>query len=168
MLNAGISGNRLLGNFGAGAGVLSRLDRDVLMQSGVTHVIVLIGINDIGGRPRAIAADLIAGHKQIIERAHTRGLRVYGGTVTPFEGTTIANYWSPEGEATRQAVNQWIRTSGAYDGVIDFDAVVRDLANPTKVQAQYDSGDHLHPNDAGYGLMANAVDLGLFKMEEGR
>jgi lysophospholipase L1-like esterase len=161
VLNAGISGNRVLGD-GAGVSALARFDRDVLMQTGVTHVVVMEGINDIGiarSNPSPSAADLIAGHKQLIERAHARGLKIYGATLTPFEG---AGYWSPEGEAKRQALNQWIRTSGAYDGVIDFDMVTRDPAAPTKFLPAYDSGDHLHPGDAGYKAMGDAVDLALF------
>ena len=161
VLNAGISGNRVLGD-GAGVSALARFDRDVLMQTGVTHVVVMEGINDIGvarANPSPSAADLIAGHKQLIERAHARGLKIYGATLTPYEG---AAYFSPEGEAKRQALNQWIRTSGAYDGVIDFDMVTRDPAAPTKFLPAYDSGDHLHPGDAGYKAMGDAVDLALF------
>ena len=161
VLNAGISGNRVLGD-GAGVSALARFDRDVLMQTGVTHVVVMEGINDIGiarANPSPSAADLIAGHKQLIARAHARGLKIYGATLTPYEG---AAYFSPEGEAKRQALNQWIRTSGAYDGVIDFDQVTRDPAAPTKFLPAYDSGDHLHPGDAGYKAMGDAVDLALF------
>jgi lysophospholipase L1-like esterase len=161
VLNAGISGNRVLGD-GAGVSALARFDKDVLMQTGVTHVVIMEGINDIGiarSNPGPSAADLIAGHTQLIERARARGLRVYGATLTPFEG---AAYWTPEGEAKRQALNQWIRTSGAYDGVIDFDMVTRDPAAPTKFLPAYDSGDHLHPGDAGYKAMGDAVDLALF------
>jgi lysophospholipase L1-like esterase len=161
VLNAGISGNRVLGD-GAGVSALARFDRDVLMQTGVTHVVVMEGINDIGiarSNPTPSAADLIAGHKQLIERAHARGLKIYGATLTPYEG---AGYFSPEGEAKRQALNQWIRTSGAYDGVIDFDQITRDPAAPTKFLPAYDSGDHLHPGDAGYKAMGDAVDLALF------
>ena len=170
VLNLGIGGNRLLTD-GLGVSALARFDRDVLAQSGVTHVIVLEGINDIGlarnefGIPRheppPTAADLIAAHQQLIERAHAHGLTIYGATATPFEGTEIPSYWSPEGEATRQAVNEWIRTSHAYDAVIDFEEVVRDPAAPTKYLPEYDSGDHLHPGDRGYEAMANAVDLAL-------
>jgi lysophospholipase L1-like esterase len=162
VLNAGISGNRVLGD-GAGVSALARFDRDVLMQTGVTHVVVMEGINDIGiarNNPTPSAEDLIAGHKQLIERAHARGLKIYGATLTPYEG---AAYFSPEGEAKRQALNQWIRTSGAYDGVIDFDMATRDPAAPTKFLPAYDSGDHLHPGDAGYKAMGDAVDLALFK-----
>ena len=109
--------------------------------------------------PSPSAADLIAGHKQLIERAKARGLKVYGATLTPFEG---AAYWSSEGEAKRQALNDWIRTSKAYDAVVDFDQVTRDPAAPTKFLPAYDSGDHLHPGDAGYKAMGEAVDLKLF------
>ena len=161
VLNAGISGNQVLGD-GAGVSALARFDRDVLMQTGVTHVIIMEGINDIGlarANPTPSAADLIAGHKQLIERARARGLKVYGATLTPFEG---AGYCTAEGEAKRQALNQWIRTSGAYDAVIDFDQVTRDPASPTKFLPAYDSGDHLHPGDAGYKAMGEAVDLKLF------
>jgi lysophospholipase L1-like esterase len=125
---------------------------------------VLEGVNDIGGARRkptaSTADDLIAAHRQIIERAHARGLDVYGATLTPFEG---AFYFTEEGEAKRSALNQWIRTTRAYDAVIDFDAVVRDPAHPARFQARYDSGDHLHPNDAGYQAMADAIDLKLFR-----
>ena len=161
VLNAGIGGNQVLGD-GAGVSALARFDRDVLMQTGVTHVIIMEGINDIGlarANPAPSADDLIAGHKQLIARAHARGLKVYGATLTPFEG---AAYWTAEGETKRQALNQWIRTGGAYDEVIDFDQVTRDPAAPTKFLPAYDSGDHLHPGDAGYKAMGEAVDLKLF------
>jgi lysophospholipase L1-like esterase len=166
VLNAGISGNRVLGDdaaFRAGYSALARFDKDVLMQTGVTHVIVLEGINDIGvARANASpsADDLIAGHRQLIARAHARGLKIYGATLTPFEG---AAYYTPEGEAKRQALNNWIRTSGEYDGVIDFDKVARDSAAPSKFATAVDSGDHLHPGDAGYKAMGDVVDLALFK-----
>lgn len=163
VLNAGISGNRVLGD-GAGQSALARFDKDVLMQTGVTHVVVMEGINDIGiarNNPSPTADDLIAAHKQLIERAHARGLRIYGATLTPFEG---AAYFTPEGEAKRQALNEWIRTSKAYDGVIDFDRVTRDPAAPSKFLPAYDSGDHLHPGDAGYTAMGQAVDLALFEV----
>ena len=109
---------------------------------------------------RPTAADLIAAHKQLIERAHARGITIYGATLTPFEG---AAYFTKEGEAKRQALNDWIRTGRAYDAVIDFDAATRDPAHPSQFLAQYDSGDHLHPNDAGYKAMGEAIDLSLFK-----
>ncbi len=162
VLNAGISGNRVLGD-GAGLSALARFDKDVLMQTGVTHVIVMEGINDIGiarTNPTPSADDLIAAHRQLIARAHARGLKIFGATLTPYEG---AAYYSPEGEAKRQALNDWIRVSGEYDGVIDFDAVTRDPAAPGKLAAFADSGDHLHPGDAGYKAMGEAVDLALFR-----
>ena len=134
VLNAGISGNRLLGD-GNSQSALARFDRDVLAQAGATHLVVLIGINDIGNRQeRATVDDLIAGHRQIVTRARARGLKVYAATLTPFEGATLApDYWTPEGEATRQAFNRWLRTSREYDGVFDFEAAIRDPAQPTKV-----------------------------------
>jgi lysophospholipase L1-like esterase len=162
VLNQGIAGNRVLGD-GAGVSALARFDRDVLAQGGVTHVIVLESINDIGlarDNPCPSAADLIAAHRQLIERAHARGLKIFGATLTPFEG---AAYWTKEGEAKRQALNDWIRTSKIYDGVVDFDAAVRDPSAPTKLQPQFNPGDNLHLTDAGYQAMANAIDLGLFK-----
>jgi lysophospholipase L1-like esterase len=169
VLNEGISGNRVLHDF-IGQNALARFDADVLAQPGVRSVILLLGINDIGfntlklpGRDtvsEAVTADeIIAGQRQIIERAHEHGLRIFGGTLTPFEG---ARYYSAEGEAKRQAVNAWIRTGGAFDGVIDFDAAVRDPGHPTQVSAADDSGDHLHPSAAGYKAMGEAVDLSLF------
>jgi lysophospholipase L1-like esterase len=160
--NQGIAGNRLLDD-GAGVSALARFDRDVLLQTGATHVVVLEGINDIGvarNSPNPTAQDLIGAHKQMIERAHAQGLTIIGATLTPFEG---AAYFTPEGEAKRQALNEFIRTSGLYDGVIDFDKAARDPAAPTKFNPLYDSGDHLHPNDAGYKAMGEAVDLNLFK-----
>ena len=165
VLNAGIGGNRVLteGAFGAGINAVARFDRDVLQQTGVTHLIVLEGINDIGNardNPTPTAEDLIAAHKQLIERAHTRGVRAFGATLTPFEG---AAYFTPVGEAKRQAVNQWIRTSRTYDGVIDFDEATRDPGHPARFLPQYESGDHLHPSDAGYKAMGDAIDLALFR-----
>ncbi|HWN40560.1 MAG TPA: SGNH/GDSL hydrolase family protein, partial [Gammaproteobacteria bacterium] len=162
VLNLGISGNQVLGD-GAGISALARFDKDVLMQTGVTHVIVMEGINDIGiarANPSPSADDLIAGHRQLIARAHARGLKIYGATLTPYEG---AAYYSAEGEAKRKALNEWIRTSGEYDGVIDFDKVTRDPNSPGKFAAFADSGDHLHPGDAGYKAMGEAVDLALFR-----
>jgi lysophospholipase L1-like esterase len=165
VLNAGIAGNRVLSEANAafGINVLARFDRDVLGQPGVRYVVVLEGINDIGMAGKSAqptAAELIAGHQQMIERAHVRGLKIIGATLTPFEG---AAYYTPEGETKRQAVNTWIRTSKAYDGVIDFDAVIRDPTQPTKFLPAFNSGDNLHPNDSGYKAMGDAVDLGLFK-----
>ena len=167
VLNEGIAGNRVLGD-GAGVNALARFDRDVLVQTGVTHVIVLESINDIGlarDNPSPTAADLIAGQQQLIERAHARGLKIFGATLTPFEG---AAYWTRDGEAKRGALNEWIRTGKAYDGVIDFDMAVRDPGAPTRLQQQFNPGDNLHMTDAGYQAMANAVDLALFKAARNR
>ncbi|MFM8991210.1 MAG: SGNH/GDSL hydrolase family protein, partial [Alphaproteobacteria bacterium] len=162
VVNGGIGGGRVLDD-GVGPNALARFDRDVLSQPGVTHVTVMEGVNDIGAagaRPSPSAADLIAGHQQLIARARARGLRVYGATLTSFEG---AAYWTPEGEAKRQALNHWIRTSGAYDAVLDFAAVLEDPAHPTRMRASHDSGDRLHPGPAGYAAMADSIDLGLFR-----
>jgi lysophospholipase L1-like esterase len=157
VMNVGISANRLLSE-PVGVSALTRFDRDVIAQTGATHVVVLEGINDIRRMPVTVA-DLVFAHKQLITRAHAKGLKIYGATLLPFEGDS---QYGPETEAKRHGINQWIRTSGAYDGVIDFDAAVRDPAQPTKIQQRYDSGDHLHPNDAGYEAMANSVDMKLF------
>jgi lysophospholipase L1-like esterase len=165
VVNVGISGGRLLRE-GSGPSALSRFDRDVLSVPGVAAVVVLEGINDIGRAAQpgyageAVTADeLIAGYRQLIERAHARGVKIWGGTILPFEG---AMYYHAAGEATRQAVNTWIRTSGAFDGVIDFEAVGKDPAKPTQMPDGFHSGDHLHPADAGYALMAEAADKALF------
>jgi lysophospholipase L1-like esterase len=161
VLNAGIGGNRILVE-GTGPSALARFDRDVLSQPGVSHVVVFEGINDIGqarGNPAPSADDLIVAHRQLIDRAHARGLRIFGATLTPFEG---AGYWTAEGEAKRQALNAWIRTSHAYDAFFDFDAVVRDPARPTTVLGKYDAGDRLNLNAAGYEAIASAIDLAVF------
>jgi lysophospholipase L1-like esterase len=162
VLNAGIGGNRVLAE-GNGPSALARFDRDVITQPGVTHAIVLEGINDIGQarqQPSPTALDLIAGHRQMIERAHAHGIRIYGATLVPFEG---AASWTVEGEAKRQALNEWIRTGHAYDAVFDFDAAVRDPDHPARMRSQYDSGDHIHLNAAGYQAMARAVDIAVFR-----
>jgi lysophospholipase L1-like esterase len=172
VVDEGIAGNRVLHDL-VGPNALARFDRDVLAQPGVGFVTVLLGINDIGdisrlpavaqaGRaPQPVSAEqVIAGHLQMITRAHQQGLKIVGCTLTPFEG---AAYFSPDGETKREAVNKFIRTGGAYDGVIDFDAVVRDPGHAARFLPAYDSGDHLHPNDAGYKAMADAIDLSLFK-----
>lgn len=163
--NAGIAGNRVLSNaaFNVGINALARFDHNALELSGVTHVIVLEGINDIGNarqNPTPTAVDLIAAYKQLIERAHARDIKIYGATLTPFYG---AAYYTEVGEAKRQAVNQWIRTSNAYDGVIDFDKATRDPNDPKRFLAIYDGCDHLHPNDAGYKAMADSIDLALLR-----
>ena len=154
----GIGGNRvLIGARCCGASTEARFGRDALNQPGVRDIIVLEGINDIGFSLGDVsAAQVIAGYRQLIAQAHARGLRIFGATLLPFQG---AGYYTAAGEATREAVNTWIRTSGAFDGVIDFDAVMRDPADPLRLNPAYDSGDHLHPNDAGYQAMANAISL---------
>lgn len=165
--NAGLGGNELLNNqtgdnaliFGVPAS--ARLPRDVLAQAGARAVILLEGINDIGAS-YSLATDLIQAEKQIITQVRAAGLRIYGGTLIPFGGsqaTNGVNYGTPFGEEQREALNHWIRTAGAFDGVIDFDKAVRDPQNPTRMRPAYDSGDHLHPNDAGYLAMADAVNL---------
>lgn len=158
IVNAGISGNRLLHD-GRGPNALARFDRDVLAMPGVTHVVLLEGINDIGASKdspaQAVTADqVIAAYRQLIDRAHARGLKVLGGTLLPFVG---AAYQDAAGEAKRVAVNQWIRTAGAFDGVIDFDAATRDPAHRERLVAGFEIGDHLHPNDAGYAAMARVA-----------
>jgi lysophospholipase L1-like esterase len=171
VVDEGISGNRILHDH-AGLSALARFDDDVLRQPGVRWVIVMEGINDIGFSSFAdykaqdvSAAEIIAGQEQLVARAHELGLRIYGATLTPFEG---CGYYTAAGEAKREAVNTWIRTGGAYDGVIDFDTVVRDPAHPSRFLPAYDSGDHLHPGDAGYRAMGEAVSLALFGVRTGR
>lgn len=162
--NEGIGGNRLLAD-GAGQSVLARLDRDALSIPGARAVILMIGINDIGfsggfipiGPPDVIKpAELIAGYKQVIARAHAKGLKIIGATMTPFEGSPT---YQPAKESARVQANDWIRTGGGFDAVIDFDALLRDPQKPTVLAARYDSGDHIHPNDAGYQAMGEAIDL---------
>jgi lysophospholipase L1-like esterase len=172
VLNAGIGGNRILndpleGFEFAGPNALSRFDRDVLAQPGITHLIVFEGINDIGmpalsGESEELvsADEMIAGLHQLVERAHQHGIVAIGATVTPFEGSMV---FSAEGEAIRQAVNEWIRTGGVFDAVIDFDEVVRDPRQPARLLPAFDPGDHLHPNDAGFAAMADSIDLALLR-----
>lgn len=165
VLNEGIGGNRVL-NEGYGPAALARIDRDVLAQSGVRYVIVLESINDIGRLAQLQAPyDEITAHqlemglKQIADDAHEHGIKAIGATLTPYGG---AGYYSDKGEQVREAVNDWIRTSGTFDAVADFDKATRDPQNPNRFDPAYDSGDHLHPKDAGYQAMANAIDLALF------
>lgn len=170
VLNAGISGNRLL-RPGMGESALARLDRDVLQQPGVRAVVVLLGTNDIGWPGAAFApretlpsvAEITGGFRQLVAQAHLRGVRVIGGTLMPFEdalkGTPLEGHFSPQKEATRQAVNDWIRHSGVFDAVADFDRLARDASRPTRLRAEFDSGDHLHPGDAGYRAMAEMIDV---------
>jgi lysophospholipase L1-like esterase len=165
--NQAAGGNRLL-NDGLGPNALSRVDRDVLAQSGVQWLLVFEGVNDIGtadATPQAqqqVTADVIAAYDQIIRRAHAQGIRVYGATLTPFGGNT--GYDDPQGyrEKSREAINDWIRNSGRFDAVVDFDKAARDPQNPRNILPQYDSGDHLHLNPAGYGALAAAVPDRLF------
>ena len=158
VLNTGIAANRVLGEW-RGVNALARFARDVLTQSGVTDVVVMEGINDLRVDPSVTADDMIWGYRQLIARAHARGLRIYGATLLPCEDS---GRWTPEVESKRQKINDWIRTSGDYDGVIDFDAAVRDPNAPSKLLPEYDSSDHLHPSDAGYEAMAAAVPLEFF------
>jgi lysophospholipase L1-like esterase len=164
VVNAGIGGNRVLSDAVVavmGQSALTRFDRDVLSVAGATDLMVLEGVNDLGARVgRPSAEDLIAGYRQLIARAHAHGLRIIGGTILPYEG---AGYFTAEGEATRQAVNAWIRAPGNFDAVIDFDAAIRDPAKPSRMRAGWHAGDWLHPNDAGYRAMGDAVDLALFR-----
>lgn len=163
VVDEGIGGNRVLTQTECcGAGAVARFRRDVLGQPGVRSVILLEGINDIGlaqaraTRGNAVARQIVGGYERIIDRAHAAGIKVLGGTLTPFEG---AQYWTRRGEATREAVNRWIRAGGAFDGVIDFARATRDPVAPGRLAPAYDSGDHLHPNAAGYRAMADAVKL---------
>ncbi|TDC53751.1 SGNH/GDSL hydrolase family protein [Jiangella ureilytica] len=162
VLNAGIGGNRLLlhaNSPGQGDNALARLDRDALTQTGAGTVVVFEGVNDIQQPNSQYDPErLIAAYEQIVERGHDQGMRVIGATIGPFRGWGT---WTPEREAVRVAVNEWIRGSGAFDAVIDVDAVLRDPADPQRIRPEYDSGDHLHPGDAGYAAMAAAVDLSV-------
>jgi lysophospholipase L1-like esterase len=174
VLNAGIGGNRVLTSSPCwGQNALARLGRDVLAQAGIEAVILFEGTNDIGqpdapatdtnpcrSRTQVTADEIIAGYKQIIARTHARGLKIFGATILPYQGVGA---WTATGEAKRVAVNQWIRASRAFDGVVDFDAALRDPAIPARMAPQYDSGDHLHPGPAGHEAMGNAVDLELFR-----
>jgi lysophospholipase L1-like esterase len=161
VVNAGISGGRVL-TYGSGASALARFDRDVLMTPGITHIILLEGINDIGRSAvdGVTADDIIAGYRQLIMRAHDRGVSIIGATLTP-AGPRAP--FTAAHEARRAAVNAFVRTSGEFDGVIDFDAITRDPGNPLQFLPKYDSGDHLHPGDVGYRAMGDAIDLSLFR-----
>lgn len=163
VVNEGISGNRLLHD-GAGIAALARFDEDVISQPGVKWVTIMLGINDIGFGVRqpneAVTADEVTGAlHQLVDRAHLHGIQVIGCTLTPYEG---AAYYSEAGEPIREAVNQWIRSSGVFDHVVDFENVVRDAANPKQIRPEFNIRDHLHPNDAGYKAMADAIDLSMF------
>jgi lysophospholipase L1-like esterase len=178
IVNMGISGNRLL-NDGAGQSALARFDRDILAVPSLTYVIVFLGVNDLGisygkfesgpmaaffksqqGANKATADAMIAGYRQLIARAHAKGVKIYGATIAPYEG---AMYYSAEGNEVREVINKWIRTSGAFDAVLDFDAAFRDPAKPTQMAIPLQAGDHLHGSDAGYEVIAKSIDLKLFK-----
>ena len=169
VLDEGIGGNCVRIHC-VGQNALVRFDRDVLSQAGVKYVIVLESHNDIGAlhnpnRPnyRLIAEDLERGLAQLVARAHEHAIKVFGGTLTPYKGTIYAGYFSEDGEQMREAVNHWIRTSGVFDATIDFEKATRDPADPLRFAPQFDSGDHLHPNDAGYAAMADSIDLNMFR-----
>jgi lysophospholipase L1-like esterase len=167
VMNQGLGGNRILYDIRGDSG-LRRFDRDVLAAPGVTHVIVVLGTNDLRNRWRkpeeeATAPAMIAGLKQMAIRAHARGIRIFGGTIPPFENETfLPGAWNPAREAVRQAVNAWVREGDAFDAVIDFDAGLRDPEHPTSMLPLYDCGDHLHPSDIGYHRMGDIIDLSLF------
>jgi lysophospholipase L1-like esterase len=171
VVNEGIGGNRIWhdaipGRLVFGPNGLSRFDRDAITVTGTSHIVVLLGINDIGqagpathAEEQVSAEEIIVGLKQLALRAHAHGIRIIGGTLTPYRG---AAYFDAQGEEKRERVNAWIRTAKEFDGVIDFDAAIRDPAMPTQIKAAYDSGDHLHPSDEGYKAMAGAISLALF------
>jgi len=167
VMNQGLGGNRILHDIRGDSG-LRRFDRDVLAQPGVTHVIVMLGTNDLRNRwakpeEEVTAEQMIAGLKQMALRAHARGIRIFGGTLTPFENETfLVGAWTPAREAVRLAVNAWIRDGGAFDAVVDFDAGLRDPEYPARMLPIYDCGDHLHPSDLGYNRMGDIIDLSLF------
>ena len=175
VVNHGISGNQVLSD-GAGVSALARFDRDVLSVPGVSHVIVFEGVNDLGlgyGKLEGPLASImpkpaitptrdamVAGYRQLIARAHAKGLKIYGATIAPYEG---AAYYSAEGNTVRQAINEWLRTSKEFDAVLDFDAAFRDPAHTTQMKREFEAGDHLHGSDAGYKAVAESVDLNLFR-----
>ena len=175
VVNHGISGNQVLSD-GAGQSALARFDRDVLSVPGVTHVIVFEGVNDLGlgyaklegplaalMPPPAVKPTrdaMIAGYRQLIARAHAKGLKIFGATIAPYEG---AVYYSTEGNGVRQSINDWMRTSKEFDAVLDFDAAFRDPAQPTQMKDAFQAGDHLHGSDAGYKAVAESVSLDLFR-----
>ena len=167
VMNQGLGGNRILHDLRGDSG-LRRFDRDVLAQPGVTHVIVVLGTNDLRNRwakpeEEVTAEQMIAGLQQMAVRAHARGIRIFGGTLMPFENETfLVGAWTPARERVRQAVNAWVRDAGVFDAVIDFDKGVRDPEHPTSMLPIYDCGDHLHPSDAGYNRMGDIIDLALF------
>ncbi|MBN9562611.1 MAG: SGNH/GDSL hydrolase family protein [Alphaproteobacteria bacterium] len=168
VMNQGLGGNRILHDVRGDSG-LRRFDRDVLSQAGVTHAIVLLGTNDLRNRwarpeEEANGPAMIAGLKQLAVRAHARGIKIFGSTITPFENETfLPGAWNPTREAVRQEVNAWIRQGGAFDAVIDFDRAVRDPEHPSSMLPIYDCGDHLHQSDVGYNYMGDIINLALFE-----
>ena len=167
VMNQGLGGNRILFDIRGDSG-LRRFDRDVLAQPGVTHLIVMLGTNDLRNRwkkpeEEPSAAQMIAGLNQMALRAHCRGIKIIGATLTPFGNETyMANAWNPQREEVRVSVNGWIRNGGAFDAVADFDGALRDPEHPTQMLPSYDCGDGLHPSDLGYNKMGDAIDLSLF------
>jgi len=168
VMNQGLGGNRILHDIRGDSG-LRRFDRDVLAQPGVTHVVIMLGTNDLRNRPakaeeEVTAPQMIAGLKQFAVRGQSRGIKVIGCTLTPFENETfLPGAWNPRREAVRQAVNDWLRKAEGFDAVVDFDRALRDPAHPTQMLAIYDCGDHLHPSDLGYRAMGDAIDLAFFE-----
>lgn len=172
VVNAGISGARVWSDK-MGQNAMARFEADVLAQPGVRTVVMLMGINDIGWPDSAFARDdapmtaarLVEGYRQLAQAARARGVRILGGTIAPYEGslhgTALADHYSPAKDAVRLEVNRWIRESGVFDAVVDFDAVLRDPSHPARLLPAYDSGDHLHPGDAGYAAMAQALDRAM-------
>jgi lysophospholipase L1-like esterase len=168
-MNQGLGGNRILHDIRGDSG-LRRFDRDVLAQPGVTHTIIMLGTNDLRNRWRkpeeeiTAASQMIAGLKQFAVRGHARGIKVIIGTITPFENETfLPGAWTPKREAIRQEVNEWVRKADVFDAIADFDQALRDPDHPTRMLPIYDCGDHLHPSDAGYRAMGDAIDLSLFE-----
>ncbi len=168
VMNQGLGGNRILHDIRGDSG-LRRFDRDVLAQPGVTHAIIMLGTNDLRNRHRkpeeeVTAPQMIAGLKQFAVRGQSSGIRVIGGTVTPFENETfLPGAWNPKREAIRQEVNEWLRKTNAFDAIVDFDRALHDPDHPTRMLPIYDCGDHLHPSDLGYRAMGDAIDLSLFE-----
>ena len=167
VMNQGLGGNRILHDIRGDSG-LRRFDRDVLAQPGVTHTVIMLGTNDLrnrNGKPEeeVTAPQMIAGLKQFAVRGQARGIKVIGGTLTPFENETfLPGAWNPKRETVRQAVNEWLRQTDVFDAIVDFDRALRDPDHPTRMLPIYDCGDHLHPSDRGYRAMGDAIDLSLF------
>jgi len=167
VMNQGLGGNRILHDIRGDSG-LRRFDRDVLAQPGVTHTVIMLGTNDLRNRngksdEEVTAPQMIAGLKQFAVRGQARGIKVIGGTLTPFEHETfLPGAWNPKREAVRQSVNEWLRGTDAFDAIVDFDRALGDPDHPARMLPIYDCGDHLHPSDLGYRTLGDAIDLGLF------